>query len=247
MGVTLQYRSKVVPTVTAAQMAWVDDKMMQTYHVGLLQMMENAGMALAALAVARMHRRLDPVVVMAGPGGNGGGGLAAARRLAAWGWPVKVVLAQPDLRGAVQIQRDILDRMAVPITNAMDVPAILTGSGLVIDALLGYGITGAPRAGAKTLIRAANASGVAVLALDVPSGLHPDTGIPANPTIYASATLTLAMPKAGLAASTAQAVVGAQYLADIGVPHRLYAHLGLSIPELFHGEPYVALLSKLAD
>ena len=60
------------------------------------------------------------------------------------------------------------------------------------------------------------------MSLELPSGLHPDTGIPANPSIRASATLTLALPKKGLLTAKARPRVGEVYLADIGVPPSLY-------------------------
>ena len=82
------------------------------------------------------------------------------------------------------------------------------------------------------------------LALDVPSGLHPDSGLELEPTIDATATLTLALPKTGLAAATAEHVVGTVYLADIGVPSRIYTELGLFVPPLFLGNPYIQLHSS---
>ena len=241
---TLHYQGTPVPTVSAAQMAWVDERMMHAYHVQLLQMMENAGAALAALSAALMHSRRRPsVAVLAGAGGNGGGGMAAARRLAAWGWSVQVLLTHSKLRDAAKTQREILDAMAVSVHPAdpRGMSATLARADLIIDAVLGYSIVGAPRGLARAVIQAANASGAPILALDIPSGLHPDSGVPFEPTIDATATLTLALPKAGLAAATAEHVVGTVYLADIGVPSCLYTELGLFVPPLFPGNPYIQL------
>lgn len=100
---------------------------------------------------------------------------------------------------------------------------------LVIDGLIGYSLAGAPRGGVSDLIRWANAVSAPTLALDVPSGLDAGTGVARDPAITAAATLTLALPKRGLQSAGAAAHVGELYLADIGVPPRLYARPGLDL------------------
>ena len=104
---------------------------------------------------------------------------------------------------------------------------------LILDALIGYGLRGAPQGIVADLIRQANASGVPTVALDTPSGLDTTTGEVFDPCIRADATLTLALPKIGLLADTARAVVGELYVADISVPSRVYAALGIETPNLF--------------
>ncbi len=85
------------------------------------------------------------------------------------------------------------------------------------------------------------AHGAPILSLDLPSGLDATTGQAHDPTIRASATLTLALPKTGLRAPGASAYVGELYLADIGVPPALYTHLGLSVGPLFAAHEIVRL------
>jgi NAD(P)H-hydrate epimerase len=104
---------------------------------------------------------------------------------------------------------------------------------LIIDALIGYGISGDPRQPVAGWIESANNSGKPILALDAPSGLDATTGIPGNPCIKAAATLTLALPKTGLLTRQAKNYVGELYLADISVPPELYLHLGIEVPNLF--------------
>src|SRR5258708_7135202 len=90
-------RLDVVPAVTAAQMREVCRLGGEEIGLWLLQMMENAGRALAELTRIQLSGvRRRRVVVLAGRGGNGGGGMAAARRLAIWGAEVSVVLAHPE-------------------------------------------------------------------------------------------------------------------------------------------------------
>ena len=225
-----------MPTVTAAQMREIDRLMIEDVGITLEQMMENAGRAFAELARRHLLETAGRrVVVLAGPGGNGGGALVAARRLAIWGAEVIVAIAS----GAQQMhpvparQLAIVRRMGIEIASPdTDVPT-LEGAAVVLDGLLGYGLSGPPRGRAADLIRAANDSTVPVLALDVPSGLSSDTGEAFDPTIRARQTLTLALPKAGLLEQRARAYVGELFLADISVPPVVYRQLGLSVGPIF--------------
>jgi NAD(P)H-hydrate epimerase len=227
-----------VPAVTTAQMRAVDRLMIEDYGVTLVQMMENAGLNLARLARSRFLAG-DPcsksVVVLAGRGGNGGGALVCARRLHTWGADVHVVLARPSdaFEGVPAHQLRILQRMAVSLETA--VPASTADVALIVDGLVGYSLSGAPRGRAADLIRWANAHSAPILALDVPSGVDATTGRVFEPAIRAAATLTLALPKTGLRPPEAAAHVGELYLADIGVPPDLYAHpdVDLAVGPLF--------------
>lgn len=241
---TVTYQGIQIPCVDPWEMAMIDCLMLDTYHISLIQMMENAGAALAALAVELMYDKTKPetVVVLAGKGGNGGGGLVAARRLAAWGLKVNVILADDNLAEIPRIQKAILDRMGVPVwTFESGVKDILAQPALVIDALVGYSLKGKPKGAVATLIEWANHVPDTVVSLDVPSGLNPLTGFPEHPTIRAMATLTLALPKTGLLAPTAQSYVGQLYLGDISIPLSLYSKLDIDVPRIFRGSPYVKL------
>jgi NAD(P)H-hydrate epimerase len=230
----------MVPSVTVAQMREVDRLMTDEMAISLLQMMENAGRALAQQARSMFggDSRGRRVAVLAGPGGNGGGGLAAARRLSTWGADVFAILAQPPAQMAEVPRHQLaaLERMGVPRLGAEHLDTIgldLQRADLILDALIGYSLRGAPRGPIAALIRAANASGIPILALDVPSGLDSDTGEAAEPTIRASATLTLALPKVGLLRPGVDAWVGELALADISVPEVVYQRLGLSVGPIF--------------
>lgn len=103
---------------------------------------------------------------------------------------------------------------------------------LVVDALIGYSLCGAPRGRAAGLIDLCSRNAARVLSLDVPSGLDATTGRPPGLVVRADRTLTLALPKTGL-----RDVPGDLYLADIGIPPELYQGMGLTF-ELFSGERY---------
>lgn len=230
------------PTVSVEQMREVDRIMVEDLGIELLQMMENAGRALAHRARAMLGgdavgRR---VTVLSGSGGNGGGGMVAARRLALWGAEVTVVLGQArqPMSAVPAHQLSILGRIGVPVLAPdADLPA----ADLIVDALIGYSLTGAPRPPISSLIRVANRSGIPILALDIPSGLDGDRGTPYDPCILATSTLTLALPKVGLMQPAAAGSVGALYLADISVPASVYDRLGIAVGTVFARDDVVAI------
>ena len=113
---------------------------------------------------------------------------------------------------------------------------------LIIDALIGYSLAGAPRGPAAALIELANTSGQPIVSLDVPSGVDAGSGRVFEPSIKAAATLTLALPKTGLGASEVRERLGDLYLADLSMPSALYRSLGLEVEPLF-AEDAVVLLS----
>lgn len=209
-----------VPSVSSDEMREIDRVMMEDLGIGLEQMMENAGRSLAELAIRRFSP--DSVTVLAGKGGNGGGGLACARHLANRGVEVSVCLVTEDMAGVPGRQLLTIRAMGIPILESPTV------EGLVIDALVGYSLAGPPQGRVADLIR--SVEGRAVLALDVPSGVDPDSGEAYRPAIAAAATLTLALPKSGMVGSPN---VGDLYLADISVPASVYSSFGVDSRRIF--------------
>jgi NAD(P)H-hydrate epimerase len=223
-----------IPALTTAQMIEVDRSMIEAYHIELIQMMENAGRVLAELSRRWLGGAVkgSSVVVLCGSGNNGGGGMTAARRLHNWGAQVIVTLTKSanEYRGVPAHQLDILKRMSVPIVDSASLPATPE---LILDALIGYSLSGSPRGVAADLIRWANKQNIPILSLDTPSGLDATTGMAHDPTIRAAATMTLALPKQGLLGPVVKAYVGELYLADISVPPELYAKMGIAVPPMF--------------
>jgi len=237
----------IVPFITTDQMREVDRAMIEDFGISLVQMMENAGRNLAQLARQRFldgDPRERRVLVLAGTGGNGEGGLVCARRLHNWGADVDVlVTSQPaQFTEIPHHQLTILQRMEISVgvaAEGLDLPP----ADLIIDAIIGYSLYGAPTGPAAALIRAANAHGAPILALDAPSGVDTTTGSAFDPAINAVATLTLALPKEGLGVEAAKVCVGELYLADIGVPPELYGRppLDLKVANVFAHHEIVRL------
>jgi NAD(P)H-hydrate epimerase len=228
--VNVRFEWGTVPVLTAEQMREADRIMIEELGVQLLQMMENAGRSLADLAL----RRFGPssAVVLAGSGGNGGGGLVAARHLSNRGVEVTVVVARQAMSDSARSQLDVARAMGLLITEE---PA---PADLVVDALIGYSLRGDPGGRTAALIEWANREEGPVMALDIPSGLDATTGRVGTPCIRAAATLTLALPKVGLASAFE---VGELYLADISVPPLVFERLGVRVPDLFGQEQVVEI------
>jgi len=209
--------------LTEAQMIEVDRVMIEDLRIELIQMMENAGRNLAEL-VLRLHAP-SCALVMVGSGGNGGGGMVAARHLANRGVEVQVLATRSleDLTGVPRQQMDALSRMGVPVVDS-----VAGEPSVIVDALIGYSLRGAPQGRAQQLIRWANESSQPVVSLDAPSGLDVTDGSTPGVVIDADATLTLALPKVGLKGSPH---VGELYVADISVPAPVYTAMAAQPPD----------------
>jgi NAD(P)H-hydrate epimerase len=92
-----------------------------------------------------------------------------------------------------------------------------------VDALVGYSLSGAPRGMFDALITWINEANAPVLSLDIPSGVDATTGATPGSAVRATVTLTLALPKVGLASDRA----GRLWLADIGIPVETYRRAGI--------------------
>jgi NAD(P)H-hydrate epimerase len=230
-----------VPSVTAAQMAEVDRITIEELHIPVDVLMENAGRQTAAAARAFLGGSVagKRVIGLVGSGNNGGDAAVALRHLVNWGAQVCAELAIPQERvretTRVQIGRLLLAthwRIAIVHDASQKGPRDLEAD-LLIDGLLGYSTRGAPRETVARLIDTANGSNVPILAVDLPSGVDPDSGAAPGTAIRAAATVTLALPKPGLLAAGAQEYVGRLVLADIGVPHAAFVRVGVKTWAVF--------------
>jgi NAD(P)H-hydrate epimerase len=236
--------------LTPDQMSQVDRLMAAEFGVETLQLMELAGQAVAAWARERFlggDAQGKQMLVLAGSGGNGGDGMVAARLLHAWGAQPSVWLSHDldRLNTAAAHQARSLAALGVPLHPPdADDGSPLPPADLVIDALLGFGLSGPPAGPAARLIAAANAHPAPTLAIDLPSGLAAGTGEPYEPCIRAAATLTLALPKTGLLAPAARPFTGELAVADIGIPPQVYARVGVEVGPLFAERSIVRVGSR---
>jgi ADP-dependent NAD(P)H-hydrate dehydratase / NAD(P)H-hydrate epimerase len=184
-----------------------------------LTLMERAGTAVADEAV-KMVSAGARIAVLCGPGNNGGDGFVAARVLAERGYKVRLgcLVSVPQLKGDAAI-------MAAKWTGAVEALAITEQADLIVDAIFGIGITRSFDKAMQSLAFALadkKSKGTAILAVDVPSGVHGSTGavfggnIPGN-VIPATRTVTFFLKKVGHLLQPGRMLAGEVVVADIGI------------------------------
>jgi hydroxyethylthiazole kinase-like uncharacterized protein yjeF len=213
----------VLPVFTAAEMRALDARAIRELGIPGPRLMDHAGTGAAAL-IARWLApiRGKTVIVVCGKGNNGGDGFVVARRLKARGAAVRVLLVgrRAEVRGDAA---DALGRWRGRVEEVQEPSGFaraLGGADVIVDALLGTGVSGAARgpvAAAIEAINRAGAGGVPVVALDLPSGLDSDRGALLGPTVKAWRTVTFAGLKRSLLLAPAAAQAGVVDIADIGV------------------------------
>jgi NAD(P)H-hydrate epimerase len=224
-----------VPFVTAAEMRHLDTVAEQEFGLNAPQLMEQAGQQVAAFVRAWLGSvRGQPVTVLSGPGNNGADGLVAARYLHNWGAKVSAWLAVPEARVHPPAQRQATAARAAGVPVRVWSPSAAEGAAVVVDALLGTGVTRAAEGAVAEAIAGVRGHPRCV-ALDVPSGLDSD-GRAFEPAVAPAATITLGLPKPILRTHGGQI-----FVADIGLPRALAARIGKDWHDLFAESSIVRL------
>jgi NAD(P)H-hydrate epimerase len=220
--------------LTAAEMREVDRLTTVRFRVPSLTLMENAGQSVAEFILSRFsdvaRRR---VVVLCGKGNNGGDGFVVARHLRKMGAQPAVYLigdprdvkgdAATNLRrwkksGKLYVDRDATQREWLPLSSGV----------IVVDALLGTGVRGVVEGRMREAIDSVNGRepGCIVVSVDIPSGLHADTGDVQGAAIAADFTVTFTAPKPGLILGEGGRRVGQLLVRQIGSPPALIEEIG---------------------
>lgn len=196
----------------------------------LYQMMENAGRDLCMLTVEKLGRNWNKakILVLAGTGGNGGGGICSARHLSNRGTDVTVCITDAArLKEVPGHQLHILRSTEAKLIEMKELNH--QHPDIILDAIIGYGLKGEPVGNSLKMIRWVNQQQSPVISLDVPSGIDATTGKQALNHIRPTSTLTLALPKTGLLPE----VSGELFLADIGIPAKVYQQMRLDYTSPF--------------
>jgi NAD(P)H-hydrate epimerase len=214
-----------VIVVTAAEMRALDRWTIEHGTPGDV-LMERAGAGATRVLRERLRAPRGAVVVVCGRGNNGGDGFVVACHLRRSRVPVEVWLAaRPD-----EVQGDAARMLARwrrlrgvvhELTGGGHIEALarrLGGAGAVVDAIFGTGLNAPVGGVAAGAIEAINACGAPVLALDLPSGLSADTGMPLGVAVRATVTATFGYPKVGQLVYPGVAHTGLLAVVDIGIP-----------------------------
>jgi hydroxyethylthiazole kinase-like uncharacterized protein yjeF len=224
-----------IEVLTTAEMAEAD-RLAMAGGVAGVQLMENAGRAVAD-AVARRSRRSTPAVrVVAGPGNNGGDGFVCARILAERGYPVRLLL----LGDRGRLKGDAA-AVAARWQGAVEVatPEALAGAELIVDALFGAGLDRPVEDTARALIEAINAAAVPVIAVDLPSGVNGNSGAVMGAAVNAAETVTFFRRKPGHLLLPGRLRCGPVDVANIGIPNTVLENIRprifVNVPALWAG------------
>lgn len=216
--------------VTAAEMRTMDKETIEAFGIPGRILMENAGRgAVEGLLRVLGDLRGVAVGVAAGRGNNGGDGFVMARYLAQLGARVTVFLlaARSRVAGDARTNLDLLDPLGVPVVELLDAAALqrrrrrLQGPAVWIDAILGTGLNAPVRGHLARMIAFLNSSGRPVFAVDIPSGLHADTGQVLGDAVHARATATFALAKIGHQVEPGASLTGRLFVVDIGIPSHI--------------------------
>ncbi len=222
-----------LPVATADAMRALDFDATARFGIPAAELMENAGRAVAAETIAFLNERGIAaagarVVVACGRGANGGDGLVAGRHLKAAGASVLAFLCPPKKDGdypeLVRVNREAAVKAGVEVRATgpeSGLSEALSKCDVVLDALLGTGSTGKPAGAVHHAVQEIARAKKPVIAVDLPTGLHPDTGYHSGAYVTADLTLTLGLPKRGLLAAHAKPFVGTLKVLDIGYPPEL--------------------------
>jgi NAD(P)H-hydrate epimerase len=192
-------------------------------------LMENAGRSCAELILNELEGIDEPhVCIFCGSGNNGGDGFVIARHLFNQGVRVEVVLCadRAKVQGDAKVNLTVCEAINVPI-DVVDIESptvyrqlqqFVLGCDLLVDALLGTGLTGDLKSPMALLISSLNAHNIPIIAVDIPSGLDCDTGLPLPVCIEAKATVTFAAIKKGFVeCAESRTATGRVFVADIGI------------------------------
>jgi NAD(P)H-hydrate epimerase len=209
------------PLFNAEQMRAIDGWAIGKAAVPSLELMELAGTAVGRTALDPSPE--GPIVIVCGKGNNGGDGLVAARLLREnkdrlGDKQVEVMLlGEPDSLTADASAN--LARLPGDPPHAFDA-GLIAKAGVIVDAILGTGASGAPTGVVAEAVTAINrrSSAATVIAVDMPTGVDASTGVVAGDAVYADLTISLHLPKVGQFVAPGVFHCGEVRVADIGIP-----------------------------
>ena len=215
---------------SVAEMRALDREAIEGFGIAEELLMENAGEAACTVLGREIGLAGKSFVIVCGVGNNGGDGFVVARRLHAAKADVKVVVVGDEtrLRGAALKNRQLLSRLPIDVESRNEIGSLGAGD-VVVDALLGTGLS-RPVAGLQhEVIERINRSGKTVLSLDIPSGVHGDTGAVLGAAVQADLTVTFGLPKRGNLLWPGFGHCGKLYVSPLSFPPSMIEAAGLQV------------------
>lgn len=205
----------------ADQVRELDRRAIEDHGIAGYTLMSRAGAAVQREALRRWPAARRAAVVC-GVGNNAGDGFVVARLLAEAGLDVEVYTLAPveRLRGDARTAFEAM--VEAGITPVTAPPVDLAGCDFVVDAMFGTGLDREVSGHWAETITALNAAPVPVIAVDIPSGLHADRGVPLNVAVQAVCTVSFIGLKVGMLTAAGPAFCGSVCFDDLGVPAAVY-------------------------
>jgi len=223
---------------TVEQMHHLDKTAIQKYGISGPILMENAGEAAYYLIMKKLGDvRSKKITVLCGVGHNGGDGLVVARKLHSMGAQIKLfALGKPEKYDAtVHPFYEMAVKVGIPITQVLDESALaavadaLAETDVIIDALFGTGLAREVGGRYAKIVTMINQSPARVFSIDIPSGIHGDTGQVMGVAVRADATVTYGLPKPGNLIYPGFEHCGDLFITHISFPPELYENDALRI------------------
>ncbi len=237
----------MIKIITAAQMQTLERRTIGEARIPATTLMERAGSGVAS-CIEQWAGAVNgkTITVICGKGNNGGDGFVVARLLRRRRANVRVLTMAPlsELsRDAALMYRRFVKTAGpssiIPYKSKDTAYSLLQESDLLVDALLGTGLSSAVTGRYGEVIESINKMSCPVVAIDVPSGLHADTGMTLGQAVCAALTVTCGLPKIGLYQNQGIDLSGSITLVDIGIPpsyvDALDSRVALLTPQWVHG------------
>lgn len=225
--------------VNGSEMREIDRRSIVEFCIPSLVLMERAGLAVVSVIKERYGRK--KVFVICGSGNNGGDGMVAARNLHNEGWDVQVFLTSnpEELRADALIQyRAAVEcglRMRPAEELIYDASSVFSRHSVIVDAILGTGLSKKVSGSLCDVIRALNESHLPIVSVDIPSGISSDNGQVLGEAVRCECTVTFGLPKRGHYLFPGAGYAGVLHVADIGFPRKLLESDALSVELLEKG------------
>jgi hydroxyethylthiazole kinase-like uncharacterized protein yjeF len=210
-----------------SEMRGLDKTAIEEFGVAEELLMENAGLAVYSVILQEFGIEDRAFLVFCGIGNNGGDGFVVARKIHSNGGAVKVhILGDPGkFKGAAKINLDIVSRMPIEVRQLESVEAIetdITHCDAIVDAIFGTGLTRDVGGLYREVIELINHGGKTVFSVDIPSGVHGDTGQVMGAAVKANYTVTFGLPKIGNMLFPGYDLCGKLYVSHISFPPSIY-------------------------
>jgi len=212
--------------VTADEMRSIDTRTINKVGIPGSTLMERAGLEVVNAILDMFGSVFErKTAIFCGKGNNGGDGFVIARELKRRGADLTVYLfgKAADLKGNAKVNYDIVKYMKIPVKQISTEAAlnrIDDDAEIIVDALLGTGIQGEVTGILRDAIRRINEMSGVIISVDLPSGLHTDTGTFIGDCVSADMTVTMGLLKRGLLLYPGKMMAGSVHIADIGFPER---------------------------